>query len=147
MVSGKWYCEMTAGGGGSIFGISTAGVNLSSWVGSDTKGYGYRGDTGAVMYNSSALVSGMSTFASGDIISLAFDADAGKLWFAKNGTYYNSGNPAAGTNATVSSIASETWFVSVGRIASTNDAQLNYGQQPWAYTAPSGFLALNTFNL
>ena len=147
MSSGKWYCEMTAGGGGSIFGITTAGANLSSWVGSDTKGYGYRGDTGAVMYNSSALVSGMSTFASGDIISLAFDADTGKLWFAKNGTYYNSGNPATGTNATVSSIASETWFVSVGRIASTNDAQFNFGQQPFTYTPPTGFNRLNTFNL
>jgi len=147
MSTGKWYCEMTAGGGGSIFGITTVGANLSSWVGSDTKGYGYRGDTGAVMYNSSALVSGMSTFASGDIISLAFDADAGKLWFAKNGTYYNSGNPAAGTNATVSSIASGNWFVSVGRIASTNDAQFNYGQQPFSYTPPTGFNRLNTFNL
>ena len=147
MASGKWYCEMTAGGGGSIFGITTVGANLSSWVGSDTKGYGYRGDTGAVMYNSSALVSGMSTFASGDVISLAFDADTGKLWFAKNGTWYNSGSPSAGTNATVSSIASGTWFVSVGRIAATNDAQFNFGQQPFAYTAPTGFLPLNTYNL
>ncbi len=147
MLSGKWYCEMTAGGGGSIFGITTVGANLGSWVGSDTKGYGYRGDTGAVMYNSSALVSGMSTFASGDVISLAFDADAGKLWFAKNGIFYNSGNPAAGTNATVSSITSGNWFVSVGRIAATNDAQFNFGQQGFTYTPPTGFKALNTYNL
>ena len=27
--------------------------------------------------------------------------DNKKLWFGKNGTFYNSGNPATGTNATI----------------------------------------------
>ena len=35
----------------------------------------------------------------GDIIGCALDMDNGKVWWSKNGTWQNSGDPAAGTNA------------------------------------------------
>ena len=33
----------------------------------------------------------------GDILGVYLDADNGKFWAAKNGTVFNSGNPATGT--------------------------------------------------
>ena len=137
---------MVAGGTGSCFGIATAAANLI-WPGNDANGYGYRGDLGQLMYNGSATVTGMSTFTTNDIIGMAFDADNGKIWFSKNGTWYNSGNPAAGTNATKTGIAAGTWFVMIGYITTTSAAYFNAGQRAFAYTAPSGYKALCTQNL
>jgi hypothetical protein len=80
---------------------------------------------------------------------LAFDADAGgKAYFGRNGTWYNSSDPAAGTNApfTISrSLGQNVYFIVEGY----NNIQwaVNAGQQTFAYTPPSGFKALNTFNL
>jgi hypothetical protein len=49
-------------------------------------------------YNNSADVSyGSTAFTNGQVLGVAVDTDAGKIWFAKNNTWYNSGDPAAGT--------------------------------------------------
>ena len=52
------------------------------------------GSSGA--YGTSAWFPGM---VAGDIISVALDVDASKIWFGKNGTWGNSSDPAAGTNS------------------------------------------------
>ena len=41
---------------------------------------------------------GVSTYTDGDIMMYALDYDNKKLWIGKNGTFFNSGNPAAGSN-------------------------------------------------
>ena len=37
------------------------------------------------------------TFYDGDILMWAWDADNDKIYFGRNGTWYNNGDPAAGT--------------------------------------------------
>ena len=39
----------------------------------------------------------------GNVIGVAFDVDAGKIWFSKDGTYEHSGDPANGTNQSTGS--------------------------------------------
>jgi hypothetical protein len=79
---------------------------------------------------------------------VAFSIDTGKIWWGKNGTWYSSGNPAADTNniTTITSSGAEyrPWAVLYG---TTTDTSFNFGQRPFSYTPPTGFVALNTYNL
>jgi hypothetical protein len=146
--SGKWYFEFVAGT--TSFSAAHAGIALSTvspdtYIGSDTNGYAYHATTGQVLYNNSALGT-YSTWTGGDVIGVAFDATSGKLYVAKNNTWQNSGNPAAGTGAVATGIASNTWFFGIGGNPSST-LNANFGQQPFSYTPPTGFNALNTYNL
>jgi hypothetical protein len=70
----------------------------------------------------------------------------------KNNSFYNStggttGNPSRGTNPTSTGVtASSGYFPFMGTF-STGTINANFGQRPFTYTAPSGFVALNTYNL
>jgi len=154
--SGKWYWEVTCTGGnfsgvGSHIGIdsvtspcvSSAGTRL----GNTTTSYSYNSWNGQKLNNSVSSAYG-STYTNGDVISIALDLDNGKIWWAKNGTFQASGNPAAGTNAAYSGIAAGLYTAAVGDDTGGGIVlDLNCGQQPFVYTPPSGFVALNTYNL
>ena len=128
---------------------------LTPWIGVDASVFGnqitlsWNGVSGGTASGTQLFAS----YASGDIVNLAIDFSAGKIWVGKNGTYYNSGNPSAGTNETSTFTAgSLDWAVLGEYVASGNDANrssavANFGQRPFAYTPPTGFNRLNTFNL
>ncbi len=144
ITSGKWYWEVTLSSGtsawaGSII-KSTAGLNYSSLSSGDAYSYSNDGSK----YNGQTSTSYGNTYTTNDVISVAYNADTGKIWYAKNGTWQASGDPAAGTNEAYSGI-SGTYMPSALLNSATGIA--NFGQRPFAYTPPTGFVALNTFNL
>lgn len=160
MSSGKWYWE-TVITSASVFnvdvGIVESGTTGSigngySSIGQVANGYSYYAPEGNV-YNNGSGTSYGSTYASGDVIGIAFDADTGKLWFAKNGTWQASGDPAAGTNAAFSSITTGKFYVAGWGVVSgstesrTYTAAVNFGQRPYIHPAPAGFQSLCTANL
>ena len=149
MTSGKWYCEVLVNSAGNpSIGILNSTASLSSWIGSSSGNtWGYYND-GTKNTGGTATSFG-STYTTNDIIGVAYDAGAKKIWFAKNGTWQASGNPAAGTNEAYSSITgSEIFFGgSNGGSATSCSLSFNFGQRPFAYTAPSGFKTLCTQNL
>jgi hypothetical protein len=149
MSSGKWYFEATcvnrAGADDIAVGIVRSDQNLS--------GYFLPGDLGQIAYayfdnattrfstiNSGQPVSYGASYTNGDIIGVAFDATNNTL------TYYKNGVSQGTAFTSINSSAGWLPFVSGGN---TNDNRwtLNFGQRPFAYTAPSGFKALNTANL
>ena len=154
--AGKWYWEVTCTGGnfsgvGSHIGIdsvtspcvSSAGTRL----GNTATSYSYNSWNGQKLNNNTSSAYG-STYTNGDVISIALDLDNGKIWWAKNGTWQASGDPAAGTNAAYSSITAGLYTAAIGDDAGGGIVlDLNFGQQPFTYTPPSGFVALNTYNL
>ena len=168
--SGKWYVEARnvtfSGSGNSLpigFTYSTQAITsasvfastIDSFIGVDASVF-----SNAVTFRtngvSASLVAYTTLFgscASGDVINFAIDLNAGKFWIGKNGTWYNSGDPAAGTNATSTfTVGSGNWtflaeYVSAGDNGNRSSAVLNFGQQPFTLTPPSGFLAMNTYNL
>ena len=148
VTSGKWYCEITlvAAATNAMFAgiIPASMIPSASYPGSASGGYGFFGD-GQKYFNgvNSAYGTAISV---GQIVGIAFDLDNGKLWFSRNGTWQASGDPAAGTNAAFTSIAAGTWFLSTGHSGSCTLAA-NFGQRPFTYTPPTGFVALNTYNL
>jgi hypothetical protein len=147
MSSGKWYCEMTAGADvanlslGLITGTANAAANR--YLGQDSFTYSYDSD-GRKVNNASYSLYGNS-WTAGDIIGIILDADNGKLYFSKNGTVQNSGDPVAGTNAAFTGLTGPYRFVAA--LENGGICDCNFGQRPFAYTPPTGFLALNTTNL
>ena len=98
-----------------------------------------------------AALTGVSTVANGDVLMVAIDLVNGKLFLGKNGTWWNSGNPAAGTGAVATNLANYPVFIPAigngGGNMTNFSCSLNFGQQPFTYTKPTGFKALNTQNL
>jgi hypothetical protein len=135
--SGKWYWETTitaVGGTYSIVGI-TSGASTATALGTSSYQYAYISSTGNKFNNGSSVAYG-ATYTTGDVIGIALDMDAGTLVFYKN-------NSSQGTAYTG---LSGTFFPAFNaRNASNNNA--NFGQRPFSYTPPSGFVALNTQNL
>jgi hypothetical protein len=104
-------------------------------------GWGYLGNGDKV--NSGTTSSYGNSWTNNDVIGIA--VKNGKIWFSKNGTFQASGNPAAGTNEAFSGISGLVY--PVAGINGTNGFIVNFGQRPFTYTPPTGFVALNTYNL
>jgi len=136
--SGKWYAEIkvtAASGIDRIIGISTPNTNNQPGYTADS--YGYYGN-GQKINNNSLSAYGAS-YTTGDVIGIALDLDAGTLTFYKNGT----------SQGTAFTGISGTYLISVADSsnAGTCSYNANFGQRPFAYTPPTGYKKLNTYNL
>jgi hypothetical protein len=139
MSVGKWYYEQTvvARGGSTSIGIGGS-PRANSYVGDAIDQYGYFAINGDKYTNSSNAAYG-ATYTTGDIIGVAYDADTGSLSFYKNGA--SQGVAFTGITGTMFPLVD-------GRTTGgTSQQALNFGQRPFSYTPPTGFVALNTFNL
>ena len=151
--SGKWYLEysQTSIDTGStpynFIGVMDVTTPISTPVSSVTGVRGYYLWDGQKRSGTTATSYGSAT-ALNDIIGVAVDMDSGKIWFAVNNTWVNSGSPTGGTNAAFTDLTGTTWsfFNSILGETSSNSF-VNFGQRPFSYTPPTGFVALNTFNL
>jgi hypothetical protein len=138
--SGKWYFEMTCVSNVATtnldgVGIGNCGVNNAA---PDKAFYIYR-SSGVKLQNGGSNTAYGASFTTGDVIGVAYDADAGTLVFYKN----NSSQGTAFTGITGTMLP----IVYARGITSTPTLALNFGQQPFIYTPPTGFVRLNTYNL
>jgi len=166
--NGKWYWEVkvTAIGNFAAIGVgfnpfnsnATAWLQSTYLVGEQTGSYGWR-NNGARPQGGGAL----STYTTNDILSIAMDMDNQKVYFAKNGTWEDSGDPTSGATGT-GSIGNLTankdylivicprgsaMYCNFGNpaftISSSNADADGYGN--FEYAVPSGYFALCTKNL
>jgi len=149
--SGKWYFEGTVVGATSYhtIGVCTPAATFNNgftWGGAPTGDiwayFDYNGNKfGPGSYTGSGSAYG-ATYNSGDVIGVAVDLDNGTLTFYKNnssqGVAFNTG--LVGTAVTVI-------CASNGNGTTGKGWNLNFGQQPFTYTPPTGFVALNAYNL
>jgi hypothetical protein len=143
MTSGKWYWEVKTGAevpAGLMVGIAKEGITINSaFLGDDAYGYGYF-VTGN-KYNSGNQGAYGDTITNGDIVSVAYDADNGTLWFAKNGTWQNSATQTEIENGTTTNAAfsgldtTATYFCSHGNGGSTYTNYANFGNGYFGTTA------------
>ena len=161
VTSGKWYFEakiqdsnttLVAVGMGDEGDIQTWGVNN-----------GYLGAGKSLSYGS-----GSSAYTHSNIIGIAVDVDNGKVYWAKDNTYINSGNPAGNANGTAiptGGVSNGTYFLGVSGYKLNGHAvwQVNFGGYTamsissaasdangygtFEYAPPSGFYALCSKNL
>lgn len=162
--TGKYYFEAvytgsldaTGAGIGVIAGNKT--VPVSGWPGNVVNMWWvYSGNTSSASFitETSSVAANAAVLTSGTQLKLCIDIDAGKIWYGRDTVWYNStggttGNPSTGDNPTLT-ISSPTtrggftFFVIC--YASGGTIQTNFGQRPFTYTPPTGFVALNTYNL
>jgi hypothetical protein len=157
--TGKWYAEFTIVNrpfsGTTGIGIVPSNISFVNQSGDSARfawGRVYFDNSGIIGPNNASVqnTSQAPTYTTGDIISVAFDSDNGTVWWAKNGTWTNSGNPATGTNPAYSGLTATAYpmgFVITSEGYSSSQISGNWGQLPFAYTPPTGFVRLNTFNL
>ena len=142
----KFYFEVItlSVGNGLAFGIKTTSSTLTSSGGFQADAWEITGSNGN-KWNGSSTAYG-SAYTTNDIGMCAVDPANGKIWFGKNGTWFASGDPAAGTNAAFTNVVSSVQpLFECG--TSTDSIAANFGQRPFSYTPPTGFSALNTYNL
>ena len=149
MPSGKWYWEITCGVFTSastwMIGVADTYEKISIANYTSSGSYLYYSGNGD-KYNGSSHSSYGATYTTGDVIGVAYDADNGKIWFAKNNTWQNSGDPAAGTGEAYSGITGDkSPYVGTGLYQV--ESFWNFGQRAFAYTPPTGYKELNTANL
>ena len=146
--SGKWYCEVT---------LTTVGADTQLGVTNLTNGFvtaylgQYTTSWGCITFNGNRIHNGSqsaygSSFSNGDVGMIALDMDTGKWYCGKNGTWFNSGNPANGTNPAHTGLTGVMKFA-IGSNSSSGNHSINFGQRPFAYTPPTGYKKLNTYNL
>ena len=153
--SGRWYWEVQQKG--SIDGSNGwwAGLVHQNYVSrtpnpNSNSGYMYGRQSDTRYWNGGNAAGHFPSTANNDIIQFAFDADTGKMWSGKNGTWTGA-NPGTG--------ASHSFEVNYGggdggdlvpaviMYGSNNYAICNFGQQPFTYTPPTGFRSICSKNV
>lgn len=147
--SGKWYFEMMANDSNSnqAPGVLQAEIYFDSYDTSKAASYFPNGE---YKIESANQVSGFSSYTAQDIISFAVDADVSppEIYFAKNGTWQNSADPAAGTNGLALTAGKRYLpYMQHGSSSSSSSGLFNFGQRQFSYTPPAGFVTLNAKNL
>ena len=164
--AGKWYAEVkwtsntgTAATATGILDMAYSGTADPN--DSVTNAFGYFG-SGTKNVSGTASSYGDS-YADGDIIGIAIDMDNNKLYFSKNGTFQNSGDPTTGSTGTgaIGIVAGVTYGI-FATDYNNQVAELNTGSPAFAissgntdgngygnfeYAVPSGYFSLNTKNL
>ena len=174
--AGKWYCEIKCTAQSSDenkFMVGIAGkptASTSDFLGENTATddtISYRGVDGDYQ-KAGTEVSYGDSYTTNDIIGIALDVDNSKLYFSKNGTFQNSGDPTSGATGTgaisTGSPSTGFWHFALGDVDNntTYTYQINFGNPVhsissgnsdangygnFEYAVPSGYYALNTKNL
>ena len=141
--TGQWYWEGTVPTSDvrAEFGIAT----FSQALGVDPQvaagcWFYYSNGTNTYKYSAGTGTLWGSAWVSGDIIGIAFDASAGTISYYINGALQGGGVATSGLTGTYAPM------VGFGNNTSTA-ISVNFGQRPFQYSAPSGYKALNTYNL
>jgi hypothetical protein len=142
--SGKWYWEVTVTSG-SVTPYLGVGSNPydKSGVGSNylLAGISWYGNAIKKAYTGTSSTSATSNTTG--VYGFALDISAGTLAY-----YFN--NSLVFTDTTIPTSGVTLFPLNVHTNSGSNSwnpANFNFGQQPFSYTPPTGFLQLNTFNL
>ena len=167
MEGGKWYWEVKQSAINCRVGVTTSGANNNLDTDSTAWILGDQGNGGIWVLNSAGSASWQmtnndttrsitsyttaATSGADSIIMVALDVDSGKMYMGLNGTWFNSSDPAAGTNPVMTLTNSSpdplVVIASFGTdaVASANADDAGYGA--FEYDVPTGFYALCTANI
>ena len=143
--SGKWYWEtkVTAASSSALH-IGVLDENLAPFAGSPfydpgvtAESYSYQ--INGTKYNNNTNTSYGDSYTTDDIIGVKLDLDNGTIEFLKN----NSSQGTAFTGLT----GGFTPAYGDGSTAGTHSIAVNFGQQGFTYTIPTGYKALSSQNL
>jgi hypothetical protein len=144
--AGKRYFEIVFDSGSSYGDLvrHDLGVTRDKPVASGSSivgaGIGYR-RSGKVQKGGSSVFTA-TALTGGDVVMVAFDIDAGDVWFGLNGTWLNSGDPGAGTNAIDTTMAAGTYYIGASSESGADlKTTMRVAAGQFSYSVPSGFSA------
>jgi len=174
LLTGKWYWEAKAVTVDSASYRHSHGIgDVAYWVqeyaaeaGDKTNAWTYGNGGGYKTAGSGGQESGdYLAYVTGDILSFALDCDNAKFYLRKNGVWQKSGDPTSGATGTgaISIVANRTYAPAFVMRYAANQVAANFGNPSYtnpsddeadengygkfAYSVPSGYLALCTKNL
>ena len=176
--SGKYYVEAQFVSTGDNFKFGVQGFDVAetanwstlntSYAGKSAVGYEYQCNNGSgykVNNNSSPTWTNANFTPATSTIMMAFDLDNGKIWWGRNGTWFNTSgtaNPATGTDAAFTGITTDNspYLFGLSLEGNGSSSHINFGngyfgttaigspvtsnEGTWAYAPPTGFGAVNT---
>ena len=173
--SGKFYAEYKpnlSSTDSSISGfvnLDTANFNVTDFYGgSNNMSAGLFDSGGQILHSTGTNLGSVGALSNGDIVMLAMDLDNGYLYWGKNGTWFNSANPATsggtgglalsnlGSNGTYTflngnrkSMGTEWNFGNgfFGSTAISSEGTNASGIGKFEYDVPTGYTALSTKGL
>jgi len=158
--TGKYYWEWTFNsttGASAIYNPSIAPI--TSTADSSLEGAGlyafwvYTSSSLYVKYNNTLVRPTQAvTWSTSDVMQFAVDMDTRRVWLGKNNAWFDTstgttGNPSAGTNYLATLSSDYDYAPSVAGETTGITSNVNFGQRPFTYTPPTGYKALNTYNL
>ena len=146
LTRGKWYWEYrfsgsVNGSNGIFMGLAHPDLTYERDPNSSsTDMYGRQTDTR--YSNGTNTSSHFPSFSDGNTVQFAFDADTGVMWSGVNNTWTGA-EPSTGNSPSFTGIDASKGYVPVsGSYGSNNYNKVNFGQQGFKYTPPSGFKAI-----
>ena len=177
LTQGKWYWEIKpTGSSGSdtvyVLGVSGQQVTANTQqLGQGAYEWGWYAIDGNIRHNGGSA-SGWSnvTYTTNNIIGIAMDLDNNKIYWSKNGTFQNSGDPTSGSTGTgavaltdPASVPLGAYFIAVSYYDNSGQGtfECNFGNPSFSissgntdgkygnfeYAVPSGYYALCTKRL
>jgi hypothetical protein len=151
VASGRWYWEIFSpnlgAGHGAVADTVTVGVmtrqhSIVKELGSAKVGWGWRGDATAI--HAGRRVPYGSAAEGNEIIMIALDVDAGKVWFGRNGTWFGAGDPETGAYPAFEDLKGPVFPALSSKHGGRGTAILHarITSDSWTYAPPRGFSPL-----
>ena len=167
--SGKWYYEGIVGSAKNCMigacPVSTTARTTNAYLGQESNStVGFQYSDGNIFFYTGYTTWESGGLATGDIVGFAMDLDNGKAYVSRNGTWFDSANPATNYRGlTVSAMTQEPYMFAMARYNPNQDNPFNFGGYTtisissgesdengygnFEYAPPSGYYALCTKNL
>ena len=171
VTSGKWYWEQKVGSSNLFISVADgnrAAEDTGTGLLNRDYAWAYRSD--GVKQHDNTTASYGDSFTTNDIIGVALDMDNGFIYFSKNGTFQNSGDPTSGSTGTgaaysglhTDAAAPDGLTPCLGQYSGDQITTWNFGSPPYSissgntdgngfgnfeYAVPSGYYSLNSKNL
>ena len=146
--SGKWYYEYkiidggASAGNGSLTGLldyHTSNLQHTATALTNAGEYGWYGASGNLYINGTDVAQ-IGSYTDGDIVMVAVDLDNAKIYWGKNGTWINSGDPTSGSTGTggftIANVSSGAFAFAVSHREGGNGTA-NFGNGYFGTTAVS----------
>ncbi len=154
--SGRWYWEIFSANLGAAHGAitDTATVGIAAKehssmkeLGSGRAGWGWRGDATS-SHAGRRLPYGSAAEGRDEIVMVALDVDAGKVWVGRNGAWFGAGDPETGTHPLFDDLRGTLFPALSSKHGGVGTAILRTRMTPdsWRYRPPEGFHPLTDVN-
>jgi hypothetical protein len=141
--TGKWYWEGLFIQANNNLGFGLAVINpqlpITPLVGTGAIGFN---NAGQWWVESSTATTGNPSWTATTVVGMRYDASTGEFSYSSNGSTWTTI-----VTGTARFTDGRTWVPACWAFATNDQITLNFGQRPFTYTPPTGFVALNTFNL